>query len=109
MTSTCNITPPDLPKSLRRWSRRKNYYLPFRYIEEDFRFAEFEERGVTDELKYIINHELDFKDRSIIMCYAYYQDYKITAKHFKVDTGTIRKEIKRIRAIIKSKLSDGLF
>lgn len=109
MTSTCNITPPDLPKSLRRWSRRKNYHIPFKYIEEDFRFEDFEECGVTDELKYIINHELDFKDRSIIMCYAYYQDYKITARHFKVDTGTIRKEIKRIRTMIKSKLGDGLF
>lgn len=109
MTSICNITPPDLPKTLRRWSRRKNYRIPFKYIEEDFRFDEFEECGITDELKYIINHELSFKDRSIIICYAYYQDYKITARHFKVDTGTIRKEIKRIRTIIKTRLGDGLF
>ena len=105
----CDITPPELPKTLRRWSRRKNYYLPFKYIEQDFRFDDFEDAGITDELKYIINHELAFKDRSIIICYAYYQDYKVVAKHFKVDQGTIRKEIRRIRNIIKTKLNDGLF
>ena len=87
--------------------KTKEIIRDYREIKEDYKYDGgifCPDDDIVRRVKYIINHKLSIVDKTLILLYTEDQSYRKLGKRLNLSHMTCRKEIVRIKGIIRKEL-----